>query len=131
MKKINIPQEENSTLAGQKKVMYAPNTDGKFERFNYGSGVEEYATKLAVQEYEVLKKRAIMRIKENIASPIEYYMYQNRMDLKTLSSAVGMFGFRVKRHLKADVFKNLSVKILDKYAQAFDIEVEELKGFKA
>ncbi len=122
MEQINIPQDNNSTLEGTKKVMYAPNSDGEFERFNYGSDVEEYATKLAVQEYEELMTTA--------RSPIEYLMFKNRMDLQTLASIVDMFQFRVKRHLKADICKNLNDKMLNKYAIAFSISLEELKGLK-
>lgn len=130
MKKIKIPHEENSTLDGIQKVMYAPNENGEFEKYNYGSNVEEYATKLAVEEYELLKEQALKDIKENISSPITYYMYENRMDLPTLASVTGFFQFRVKRHLKAKHFKKLNDKILQRYADAFQIELNELKEFK-
>ena len=130
MDKIDIPQESNATLNGQQKVMYAPNNSGQFERFNYGSNVEEYATKLAVEEYEILMEESLSRIKQNISSPIEYFMYKNRMDLPTLASVVDMFAFRVKRHLKADIFKSLNDKMLNRYAIAFNITLEDLKGFR-
>jgi len=128
MKKIEIPQEENSTLNGQQKVMYAPDENGKFEKYNYGSNIEEYATKLAVQEYEELMAQSLIDIKNNISSPIVYFMYKNRMDIPTLASVVGMFQFRMKRHLKADIFKKLNDKLLQRYADAFQITIEELKG---
>ena len=123
MKKINIPQEDNETTDGQRKVMYAPNDKGDFQRFKYGSSVEEYATLVAVNEYEVLKKESLLNIKAGVSSPIEYFMYQNRMDLPTLASIIGMFQFRIKRHLKAKYFKKLNDKILSKYALAFNIEL--------
>ena len=129
MKKIDIPQEKNSTLNGVKKVMYAPNDEGEFRRVNYGSEVEEYATKLAVNEYEVLQEEALVKIKKGISSPIEYFMYKNRMDLPTLASVTNLFKFRVKRHLKADIFKKLNDKLLNKYALAFNITIEDLKEF--
>jgi hypothetical protein len=129
MKQINIPQEENSTLDGHQKVMYAPSSDGKFQTFNYGSNIEEYATKLAVEEYEVLQKECLENIKNNISSPIEYFMYKNRMDIPTLASVVGFFQFRVKRHLKAKYFVKLNDNILQKYCEVFGITIEELKGF--
>ncbi len=131
MEKIDIPQEENSTLGGIKKVMYAPNDNGEFEKFNYGSEVEEYATKLAVEEYIILMEKAKEQIKNNQSSPIEYFMYKNRMDLPTLASVVDMFQFRVKRHLKADIFNKLNDKMLKKYANAFGITIDDLKGFVA
>jgi len=129
MKQINIPQEENSTLDGHQKVMYAPSSSGKFQTFNYGSDVEEYATKLAVEEYEVLQKECLENIKNNISSPIEYFMYKNRMDIPTLASVVDFFQFKVKRHLKAKYFVKLDDKVLKKYSEIFGITLEELKGF--
>ena len=130
MEKIEIPQEENKTLDGIKKVMYAKGTKGDFQRVNYGSSVEEFATQVAVEEYEILKEESLKNISNNISSPIEYFMYENRMDLPTLSSVVGMMQFRVKRHLKMNNFKKLNDKILNKYAEAFNIKIEELKGFE-
>jgi len=129
MKQIKIPQEQNSTLDGHQKVMYAPSSNGKFQTYNYGSNIEEYATKLAVEEYEILQKECLKNIQNNISSPIEYYMYQHRMDIPTLASVVGFFQFRVKRHLKAKYFKKLNDKILQKYSDVFDITIDDLKGF--
>lgn len=130
MKKIDIPQENNSTLNGQRKVMYGTNESGEFQRVNYASSVEEYATITAVEEYKELEKECLKEIENDISSPIKYFMYKNRMDLPTLSSVVDMFSFRVKRHLKMKHFKKLNDKILKKYAIAFNIEIENLKDFK-
>ena len=129
MKEIDIPQEKNNAQDGQRKVMYAPNDKGEFERFKYGSSVEEYATKLAVKEYEVLKEEALQKIKEGGSSPIEYFMYKNRMDLPTLASVTGLFQFRIKRHLQAKIFKKLNDSMLERYALAFNIDIKDLKEF--
>lgn len=130
MKKIEIPQENNSTLNGHKKVMYGTNESGEFQRINYASSVEEFATITAVEEYHELEKECLEEIKNDISSPIKYFMYKNRMDLPTLSSVVDMFSFRVKRHLKMKHFKKLNDKTLQKYALGFNIKIEELKDFK-
>uniref|UniRef100_UPI00404808E6 hypothetical protein n=1 Tax=Aliarcobacter sp. TaxID=2321116 RepID=UPI00404808E6 len=130
MKKIDIPQENNCTLNGQRKVMYGTNESGEFQRVNYASSVEEFATITAVEEYKELEKECLKEIENDISSPIKYFMYKNRMDLPTLSSVVDMFSFRVKRHLKMKHFKKLNDKILQKYANAFNIEIENLKDFK-
>lgn len=130
MKKIEIPQEENKTLDGVRKVMYAKDDSGDFKRVNYGSSVEEFATQVAVEEYVILKEESLKNIANGISSPIEYFMYENRMDLPTLSSIVGMMQFRVKRHLKMSNFKKMNDKLLNKYAEAFNIKIEELKDFK-
>jgi len=130
MKKLDIPQENNSTLNGQRKVMYGTNESGDFQRVNYASSVEEFATIAAVEEYKELEKECLEEIKNDISSPIKYFMYKNRMDLPTLTSVVEMFSFRVKRHLQMKHFKKLNEKTLQKYADAFAIEIDELKDFK-
>lgn len=127
---IEIPKERNATLDGMEKVMYAKNEQGEFERFNYGSSVEEFATQVAVEEYETLKQECLARIKQGISSPIEYFMYENRMDLPTLASAVGMFQWRVKRHLKMSVFQTMSDALLLRYADAFSLDLFYLKDFR-
>ncbi|WP_262363695.1 hypothetical protein [Aliarcobacter cryaerophilus] len=124
-----IPQEENSTLNGQQKVMYAKNNSGEFSRVNYGSSTEEFATLTAVNEYKVLELECLEEIKKRIASPIKYFMYKNRMDLPTLCSCVGMFSFRVKRHLKMKHFEKLNDEILQRYSNLFDINLKDLKEF--
>lgn len=128
MAKVQIPQEENATLGGIRKVMYAPSEDGRFTRHNYGSSVEEFATKVAVQEYEKLESEALRRIADKEGSAIAYFMYKNRMDLPTLASVTGLFQFQIKRHCKYRVFVKLKDKTLQKYADAFNITVAQLKG---
>jgi len=129
VEKFEIPQESNATLNGQRKVMYGINERGEFERVNYASSAEEFATQTAIEEFEQLCRESLERIQQEISSPIEYFMYKNRMDLPTLSSVVGMFSFRVKRHLKMKHFKKLNDKILQKYAEALNIDINELKDF--
>lgn len=128
MKKIDVPQEENSILEGHKKVMYTIEGD-KFCTKAYGSQAEEFATQVAVNEFNELANDALERFLNAKASPIEYFMYKNRMDLATTASATSFFQFQIKRHFKPKVFKKLSDKKLSQYAQIFMISVKELKDF--
>ena len=127
---IKIPHEPNATLNGMEKVMYAKNEQGEFERYNYGSSVEEFATQVAVEEYELLKQECLARNKQGLSSPIEYFMYENRMDFPTLASAVGMFQWRVKRHLKMRIFQKMSDALLLRYADVFSMDLFYLKDFR-
>ena len=129
MEEIKVPKEDNATLNGMQKVMYTTDSSGDFIRENYGSNIEEFATQTAVDEYELLKEEALLNISKGVSSPICFYMYENRMDLPTLSSMVDMFSFRVKRHLQMKHFKKLNEKILSKYALVFNISIEELRNF--
>lgn len=131
IKNIEIPQEKNSVQEGQRKVMYAPNDGGKFKRYKYASATEEFATLTAVEEYKILQKESLEKIRAGISSPIEFFMYKNRMDLPTLAAISGFWQFRVKRHLRAKIFQKLNDKILMKYADGFNISLKDLKKFKA
>ena len=64
------------------------------------------------------------------ASPIVYFMELHRMDEGILASYVGKWVWQVKRHFKPSVFKTLNEKVLQKYADAFGINVADLKNFK-
>ncbi len=125
-----VPNEPNSTLGGEQKVMYAKNGSGEFNRVNYGSSAEEFATLNAVNEFKLLEEEALLELKDGISSPIKYFMYKNRMDLPTLCGFVGMFRFRVKKHLQLKHFLKLNDKILQKYADAFGITIKQLKSLE-
>jgi len=61
------------------------------------------------------------------ASPIVYYMEKNLADPLNLSMMAGISLWRVKWHFRPGVFKRLNEKTLRKYAEAFNISVEQLK----
>ena len=48
------------------------------------------------------------------------------MDLPILASYVGLWKWRVKRHFKPKVFNKLSRGTLQKYAEIFDVSINEL-----
>jgi hypothetical protein len=64
------------------------------------------------------------------ASPVVYYMEKILADPLSLSMMAGISLWRVKRHFKPRVFKRLSEKTLQKYAEAFNVSIEELKNVK-
>jgi len=54
-------------------------------------------------------------------------MEKNVMNIGILSSYTGFFKWQIKRHLKPAVFNNLSIKKLTRYAEVFNVSVDELK----
>lgn len=50
------------------------------------------------------------------------------MDWSILADYMNSWQFLIKRHAKPSVFKKLSQKTLQKYADIFQISVEELKN---
>ena len=127
-----VPQDKKNFKDGDKapkKVMYVTTQDGSYTQTqSAGWEAENLALEQAWEEIETQLKEEKILVQENKVSPISYYMKKNRMDLPILASYVSMWQWRVKRHLKPTVFKSLSDSILKKYADAFNISIEELKN---
>jgi uncharacterized membrane protein len=127
--KINeVPQEGNNTHPGEHKAIYALDENGEYRLVpSAGWKVEEMFTTVAIDDMKKQTELAYSRVKDGVSSPLEYHMYKNRMDLVVLSQATGFFKWRIKRHFDPERFKKLSNKILNVYADAMGIPIEELK----
>ncbi|MES2822103.1 MAG: hypothetical protein V4732_00780 [Pseudomonadota bacterium] len=124
-----VPQEGNSTLSGGRKAVYAQNDNGEMVIVACpGWEVEEIVTMQAV---DTLKEQASVALAGAIAgvcSPLEYWMYEKRMDPGVLAQSTGLWQWRVRRHLQPMRFAKLSPKLLSVYADALGISVAQLQS---
>jgi len=129
MKQEEVPQENNQTLDGNKKAVYAIGKDGKYTTVaSNGWSTEEIVTSQAVEEFERLANEALSRFKKGLASPLEYYMYKNRMDLSLLSQTTGFFKWSIRRDFKLSKFNKISDKRAMIYADVLNISVDILRN---
>lgn len=132
MKKEQVPQD-NSGLAKKNihELCYAVDENGNYTTVQ-SSGWNVKATALD-ESLELIEER-INQTKNEVLqgklSPIAYFMEVHRMDLAILSSYAGIHRWFVKRHFNPRRFQKLSDKTLKKYADVFEISIEELKNFK-
>lgn len=133
MKKSEVPQDESKLeKANIKDMVYAVDEYGNYvAELSTGWNPKTIALDNAIKQIEERVNAAKERFLNNESSPLEYYMELNKMDITILASYVGIWKWRVKRHFKPSVFKKLSQKTLEKYADVFDISVEDLKNIKA
>ena len=132
MKKEEVPQDKgNLSNKNMKELVYATDEKGNYTTA-LSTGWEPKTIALSNSIEEIKERVAIAKeqVENNEASPICYFMELHRMDIATLSSYVGMWQWRVKRHFKPKVFAGLSDKILQKYAETFAISIDELRNFK-
>ncbi len=123
----NVPQEGNATLGGHRKAMYARDRDGRIGAVaSAGWEVEEIVTRQAVDELERLAAEALAGVRAGTASPLAYHMYRARMDDTLLAQVTGLWRWRVRRHLRPEVFRTLSPALLTRYAAALGMDVEQL-----
>ena len=129
MKKDEVPQDKsNLESASFKELCYAVDENGEYiTAHSTGWDPKTIALSNAIQDIEERIENARKRVLANETSPIEYYMELHKMDLQVLASYSGIWKWKVKRHFKPSVFKKLNSKSLQKYADAFEITIEELK----
>ncbi|MBE9464129.1 hypothetical protein ACFP1I_06965 [Dyadobacter subterraneus] len=131
MKKEDLPQEPGALSRLTRELCYVKNEDGKYETaLSKGWDIKKEALDSAWVEVNDRVEEARKAVANGEKSPVYYFMELNLMDLVVLSGYTGFFSFFIKRHFKPSVFKTLSDKKLEKYAQVFDISVSELKNFK-
>lgn len=126
MKAKDVPQEEWIKGYGT-RACYAEDENGKYVVVqSKGWEVEQIVN---AQAHAVIREKiakARKEVAEGKASPLRYYMEINQMDLSLLASNAGIWKWRVKKHLKPDVFKRLDRATLQKYADALRIGIEDL-----
>lgn len=132
MKKEEVPQDKsNLSKSNLKELCYATDQDGKYTTaLSSGWEPKTIALDQSMKEVNQRVEMARQKVIQGISSPILYYMEYHKMDWQTLSSYVGMWQWRVKRHTKPKIFSKLKPKTLSKYAIAFGISIEELKNYK-
>lgn len=124
MKANEVPQDDANLLEGKTRdVQYALDQNGKYVTVKSVGWEPKNTALLSAWEIENEKiAEALRLVQEGKKSPIYYYMKKCLMDVKLLSSYTGFSRFRIKRHFKPDVFKNLTNEKLDKYIYAFGLK---------
>jgi len=123
------PIYKNQAYGQFRELLYSYGADGKFEKKVGFHGESDRVT--LQQAWDLFNDRiedARQKVKAGIASPVLYYMEKTLVTPLDLSMHAGINVWRVKRHLKPNVFKRLSDKTLKKYAGAFNISVDQLKN---
>jgi hypothetical protein len=92
--------------------------------------VKATALDVTWQDIEARANETREKVKKGEASPLLFFMELKLMDIKTLSSYTGFWKWKIKRHLKPEIFNNLPDNILTKYAEVFDVTITQLKNME-
>ena len=130
MEKDKVPQDtSNLTKNNVKELLYATDENGDYTTtLSTGWEPKTIALSNSIDEINERIADAKQQVLNGEVSPIVYFMEVNKMDLTILSSYVGVWKWRVKRHFKPSVFAKLNDKTLQKYADTFEVSIEELKN---
>jgi hypothetical protein len=128
MKKENVPQDVSSLGKITKEVCYATDSTGKYvTELSSGWDVKINALDAAWDDITKRREKARRKVMANEASPILFFMEFRLMDINLLADYTGFWKLQIKRHLKPEVFNTLPEKKLQKYAEAFNVKVADLK----
>lgn len=129
MRADQVPQDESSTYAGHKKLLYAEGQDGQYQGVqSTGWDVEATATRDAVAQFELWARQAHAEVVAGAKSTLYFHMYDCRMDLPLLCQLTGLWRWRVQRHFNPKHFARLSPSVLARYAEAMDRPIEQIQS---
>ena len=128
MKRSEVPQDGRPEYGGERRAVYALDENGQYTTApSAGWTADGIVNQQAVEEYARLAHEAWLRARAGAASPLEFHMYDRRMEVPTLAQAAGLWQWRVRRHLKPQHFAQLPAGLLARYAEALGIPVEALR----
>jgi len=129
MKKNEVPQDDENLFEGKFKVVkYAIDDDGNYGTVgSLGWEPENVVLNQAWEEINKKVEETKRKIEAGELSPLAYHMEKNIMDVGMLSQYMDISKRNVSKHLEPSGFNSLDEKTLKRYAEVFDITVEELK----
>lgn len=123
------PVYKNQAYGKYREMLYSEYANGKFEKnVGYHGEADRVTLQQAWDLFNDRIEEARQKVLSGQASPILYYMEKTLVTPMDLSMHAGINVWRVKRHLKPNVFSKLNEKTLRKYAEAFNITLDQLKN---
>jgi hypothetical protein len=128
MKVNEVPQDDVPDYSeGIKKGNYALDDNGKYVMVpSKGWVVDEMINRMAYDEYKAKEEETRKAVLAGQKSPLAYYMELRQMTPEILGKTAGIAAFRVKRHLRPEIFVRLKPSVLEAYAKALAITTEDL-----
>ncbi len=110
-------------------VLYVEKEDGTYGRVESAS----FLSKNYLDDYFEKVRKWDAELKEKLdkgeISPVYYYMVMLEMGQGDLASRVGIPKWKLKKHLKMKAFEKISLCMLKRYADVFDVPVSNLLHF--
>ncbi len=129
MKKKDLPQDPSALDNVTRDVVYVTDDKGNYTaELSRGWEVKATALTIAWQDIEQRIKEAKLKVDSGQASPVLFFMELKLMDIPTLAGYTGLWQWQIKRHIKPSVFKTLSAKKIAKYAEVFEVSVDDFKN---
>jgi hypothetical protein len=128
MKKEDVPQDLSSLGKITKEVCFVTDNSGKYiTELSKGWEVKITANDVAWEDIQHRVEAARQKVLSGEASPLLFFMELRLMDPAIVAGYTGFWQWQIKRHLKPGPFSRLSQKDLQRYADTFNVSVEDIK----
>ena len=126
MKVRDVPQDE-SILQDHRRACYAQDERGRYVVVpSKGWEVETIVNAQAQAEVRAAIEEAREQVLAGRASPLAYHMARRQMTVGLLAANSGIWRLRVRRHLRPRAFARLKRPVLQRYADALGMPVDDL-----
>lgn len=128
MKRDQVPQDDENLMEGRtRELCYAVDEKGDYVQvLSSGWAPKNAALQLAWEQINEEARAAFLQVKAGEKSPLAFFMARCMFDVKLLSDYTDIPKRKIKAHLEPANFRDLDALTLGKYAEAFDISVDEL-----
>jgi len=114
-------------LDGHQRACYAVDEQGRYQIVgSIGWEVEKVVNGQANDEVRQAIIDALARCRAGKASPLVYHMARRQMDSAVLAAYSGISRLRIRWHMRPGPFARLSPEMLQRYADALNLPVEEI-----
>lgn len=110
----------------QQLILYAEKEDGSYGPVQTGSDMAKNHLDDYWFKYNNLQKSLMNQLINNEISSIQYYMILFELSPSELASRVGISTYRLKRHLKPEVFNKIRISLLQRYAVVFNVPIANM-----
>jgi hypothetical protein len=127
VKEEEVPQDA-SFYDGHVRACYAVDGQGRYVLAkSRGWQVETIATAEAMADIEEGVESVRIEVLAGRLSPLAYHTSACRLTPELLAASVGIFRWRVRRHMRPDVFRRLPERVLRRYAECLDVGLDAIR----
>jgi hypothetical protein len=128
MEQNSNPVYKDERYGQSREMLYYYDKEHGFEKkVEFHGEADRIILQQAWDHFNERIEEARQKVLAGKASPIVYYMEKILADPMNLGMMAGVPFWKVKLHCKPGFFRMMSEKTMKKYAEAFNITVEQLK----
>ena len=110
-------------------VLFVEKEDGSYDRTETASYLSSNYLDDYLDKLKKWDKELKAQLEKSEISPVYYYMIMLEFGEGDLASRLGISKRRLKKHFKMSAFEKISLKLLKRYADVFDVPVSNMLHF--